>query len=535
MDIVGDRTVRDLWADLSEHSGDRTFLVFEDRAGRVSQYTYREFDALIDRTAHLFRTLGITRGAAVVLHGRNSPELLQCQFALAKLGAVTVPLHPRSTRAECADVLERTRASVVVCETEALACYPEGVVRHALVVRGAEPADDAPCADDAPDGRDWPCADRDAPAGTRVADFAAQRDAQPDRLTDPPPLSSTDIAGIVFTSGTTARPKGVVLTHANLLFSGTYVGWQARLGPEDRLLTTMPACHVNFQLNALLPVLVAGATLVAVERYSASNFWRQVRRHDATVVQSIAMMVRTQLLQPPADDDRAHRVREVLYYLPLSDEEKRRFEERFGARILNSYGTSESLVGVITDPPCGPRRWPSIGRVGLGYEARIAGPDGRELPPHAIGEIQVRGVPGRTLMLEYLDDPEATARLYDADGWMHTGDLGVVDPGGWFHYLDRRVHLIKRAGENVSPAEVEAALAEHPQIVEAVVIGVPDPIHDQAVKALVVPAPGASLTEADVQAHCRTRLAEFKVPTIVALVDALPRTRSFKTARASLT
>ncbi|WP_223145109.1 AMP-binding protein [Actinotalea subterranea] len=540
MDIVGSRTLRDLWDDLARDAGERTFLVFEDASGAVVEHTYAQFEVLVARTANLFTSLGVGRGDAVAVHLRNCPELLMCMFGLAEIGAVLVPLHPRSTREECADIAARVEARVVVCEPDGLAVW--GVPAAPVVpaaVPGAVP-------DGAPSGAvaDGPrvvvqhvlVARSATPHGPvhGVTRFEEARDAQPDRLAVDAALSSDDPAGIVFTSGTTARPKGVVLTHANLIFSGHFVDWQASLTSADRLLTTMPACHVNFQLNALMPVLTAGATLVMVERYSASQFWRQVCRHDATVVQSIAMMVRTMLLQPAAPWERENRVREVLYYLPITDEEKARFEERFATRILNSYGTSETLVGVLTDPPHGERRWPSIGRVGLGYEARVADEQGREVGPGVVGEIQVRGVLGRTLMQGYHKDPAATAAAVDADGWLHTGDLGWVDDDGWFYFVERRTLLIKRSGESVSPAEVEAALSRHPGVCECAVIGVPDPIHDEAVKAFVVPAPGVVLTERDVQEHCRALLAEFKVPTVVEIVPSLPHTRSFKVAKASL-
>ncbi len=522
MGTTDGRTLRDLWDDLVAGSGEREALVFEDRAGVVSRYTYAELGDLVGRTANLFAALGVRKGDPVAVHLHNSPELLQCLLALATIGAVLVPLHPRSTREESAAIIGRVGARVVVCERAGLSLYGPGADRidvpHVLVARD-------------PVGPVWP---GPGAAGPQVLDLAHARDAQPARVPDPVPLRASDVAGIVFTSGTTARPKGVVLTHANLLFSGRFVTWQARMTAEDRLLTTMPACHVNFQLNALMPVLHAGATLVALERYSASGFWGQVRRHEATLVQGIAMIVRTLLMQPVAAGERDHRVRDVLYYLPITDEEKDRFEERFAVRLLNSYGTSETLVGVLTDPPHGERRWPAVGQAGPGYEARIAGPDGRALPPGEVGEIQVRGEPGRTLMKEYYADPEATARLYDPEGWLRTGDLGRVDEDGWYTFVDRRSHLIKRAGENVSPAEVEAVLLGHPDIVEAAVVGVPDPVYDMAVKAVVVLADGARTTPQAVQDHCCTRLARFKVPTVVEIVDALPRTGSFKVATSTL-
>ena len=508
MDTDGNRTLRDLWDELARTRADEPCLVHEDPAGLVTALTYGEMATRIARAANLLLSLGVRQGDCVGVHLGNTVQQLECLFALACIGAVYVPIHPRSTAAECARTLARVDARLVVCEPDVrpAAGYPEGV--RELVAR------------------------RSSPDGSSYDDG---RDRQPDALVDRVALSADDPVAILFSSGSTAEPKGVVLTHANLLFSGRFVDWQAAITPGDRLLTTMPACHVNFVLNALMPVVMAGATLVVVERYSAQGFWRQVRAHEATIVQSISTIVRTMLLQPPDPHDRDHRVREVLYYLPISDEEKAAFDERFGARFLNSYGTSETLVGVLTDPPEGERRWPSIGRAGRGYEVRVAGPDGRDLGPRAHGEIQVKGVPGRTLMAGYHRDAAATAAAYTDDGWFRTGDIGWVDEDGWFWFVDRLVHFIKRAGENISPAEVEKVLVAHPDIAEAAVIGVPDAVHDEAVKAYVVPVPGARVTVEQVQAWAAGRLAGFKVPTEVQIVAALPHTSTFKVAKSALT
>ena len=507
MDIVGNRTLRDLWEELARTHPTVTGVVHEDAAGAVASFTYGDLATRIVRSANLLRSLGVQRGDCVGVHLGNTVQQVECLFALATIGAVCVPIHPRSTAVECARVLSRVDARLVVSEpgVRPPAGYPAEVRELAVGRPSSVPGS-----------------------------YDDLRDRQPDELVDPVTLSSDDPAVVLFSSGSTAEPKGIVLTHANLLFSGVFVAWQSSLTAQDRLLTTMPACHVNYVLSALMPVLTAGATLVVVERYSARRFWRQVRGHDATVVQSISTIVRTMLLQPPDPHDRDHRVREILYYLPISDEEKAAFDTRFGARFLNSYGTSETLVGVLTDPPQGERRWPSIGRAGIGYEVRVAGQDCCELPPRMHGEIQVKGVPGRTLMAGYHRDSALTAAAYTQDGWFRTGDVGWVDEDGWFYFVDRISHFIKRAGENVSSAEVEEVLVAHPDIAEAAVIGVPDYLRDQAVKAFVVPARGAVLTVAQVTTWASGRLAGFKVPTEVEIVAALPYTSTFKVAKSAL-
>jgi crotonobetaine/carnitine-CoA ligase len=351
---------------------------------------------------------------------------------------------------------------------------------------------------------------------------------QPEQPVTGANVTSDTVAELLYTSGTTAAPKGVMITHANLVFSGHYGVWQTSLRSDDRVFTTMPACHSNFQLAALTPVLVAGATLVMAERYSARRFWQQVRDEGATIVQLIAMMARTLLLQPASEGDGHHQLRDALYFMPLSDREKAEFERRFRVRLLNSYGSTESIGWAVTDPPQGERRWPSVGRAGLGYEAGIFDCTGHELPPGQVGEIRIKGAPGRSLMLGYHNDPEATAAAISPDGWLRTHDEGYADADGWFYFVDRSVNVIKRAGENISTTEVECTLTSHPLIAEAAVVGVPDPVRDKAVKAFVRLQPGARLSASDVIEHCRGLLAGYKVPEYVDFVDDFPRTSSMK-------
>lgn len=522
-DIVGNETVRSLWDGLVAACGDRTFLHFRDRAGSTSTYTYRAFDKEINRTANVFLSMGVQAGERVAVQLCTCPEFMMCLFGLAKIGAIMVPMNEQYLVEEAAFVLERTEATCVLLEPKFLDLYrtlrasgpylPKGV----LVART-----DDECVEGVEAAR--------SVLGCEEAlyDFSQLRARSAAALEEVRPLCADDPAEIIFTSGTTSRPKGVVLTHANILFSGLYGDWEVALTRNDRLLTTMPACHSNFQLAALMPVLTVGATLIVVEKYSASRFWAQISEFKATVTQCVAMMLRTLMLQPESDDDHNHALREMLYFLPVSDSEKEAFEQRFGVSLMNTYGSTESIGWVLTDPPTGARRWPSVGRVGMGYEVRIAREDGTEAAPHEVGEIQVRGARGRSVMKEYWGDEEATARTFTADGWLKTGDKGYVDEDGWFFFVDRKVNMIKRAGENISTTELENVLADHPCIAEAAVIGVPDPIRDQAVKAFVLPCAGAELTEEDVLTYCEEHMAGFKVPSYVEIVDGFPRTCSMK-------
>lgn len=209
-------------------------------------------------------------------------------------------------------------------------------------------------------------------------------------------------------------------------------------------------------------------------------------------------------------------------------EEKEAFEERFGVKIMNTYGSTESIGWVLTDPPVGKRNWPSVGRPGLGYEVRIADMNDEELPHGEVGEIQIKGVRGRSVMLEYFNNPKATEETFTEDGWLKTGDQGYQDDNGWFFFVDRKSNMVKCAGENISTTEIEEILCEHSNISEAAVIGVDDPIRDQAIKAFVLPLDKSKVTIEELKTYCESKMTKFKVPTYFEIVDEFSRTCSLK-------
>ena len=487
-------TLFDIWDSQVRLRPQAEFLVYEDHAcDTVRTWTYREFDEEINRTSNLFLSRGIGVGDAVAVQLNNCPELIECIFALCRIGAIYVPIHPEYTVEEARTIMADCDAHTLVIEQCFLdfdPAYGEGL--DTIVVGGD-------------------CVDV---CFTQLKQ--TQAITAPARRVEPMPIME-----ILYTSGTTSAPKGVMITEQNFVFSGYYVNWQLQMRETDRYVTTMAASHVNMQLSALAPVVTAGATLVLLRRYSARRFWTQVRKHGGTLVQAMAMMAKTMMAQPVSPGETEHDVREVHYFLPMSAADKERFEARFNVRLLNNYGSTEDLVGVVTDYPTGPRNWPSIGRVGPGYNARIMGDDG-ELGPGQVGEIQIQGVPGVSLMAGYWKKPELTAQTL-VDGWLRTGDFGYVDEEGWIYFTDRHTDIIKRSGENISCAEVESVLARYPGIAEVAVVGVEDSIRDQAVKAAIVAEPGARIDVDDLTEFCRSYLAYFKIPTVITFLDALPR------------
>lgn len=511
MDIVGDRTMRDLLDERVERYGDKPFLVFEEKDGTVTEASYREFQARVDRVAAAFTDLGIGPGDKVTVHLANSPEILEIWFALATLGAVMVPSNTANTARELEYVLDFSESVAVVTQpsfldTVTAAADRVPAVRHRILARTTSEV-----------------------AGVLLLETLVQTETAAPR----PQVHSEDVVQMLFTSGTTAKPKGVLLTHANALHGGERESRGLLLDDSDRCLTALPIFHVNAQVITVLSSLTVGGTCIVLEEFSASKYWEQVRRHAATQTSVVAMQVRTLLAQPERETDRDHKLRRTFYALSISTEEKDTFQERYGVELISAYGLSEAMTLLTLAPVFGPKKWPSIGKPLMGRTLRLVDSDGNDVPPGEPGEIIAQGVPGRDLMKGYFKNPEATARAL-RDGWLWTGDSAYADTDGYLYWFDRSSDMIKRAGENISTFEVEMVIAGHPQIQEVAVVGIPDPVRDEAVKAVVVLQPGSSLTPEDVREFCVGQLAPFKIPTVVDIREALPKTSIGKVAKGEI-
>lgn len=498
-------TVAQLWQrQVMEREG-HEFLVYEDAdTSNIARFTYREFDARVNTCANALVARGVEAGTRAALYLDNCVEFVECTLALAKMGAIAVPVDATSAPCELGRIMGLCEAQMLItCVNnlgEVLSHLPESVTDIVAVGEGISGDE----------------------AGVDVSLLADLRAGASDSFESNPDVGPMDAFEILFTSGTTSAPKGVIMTHANFVFSGVFVNWELDMNPEDRYMTSMVAARVNLQLSALAPVLTMGATLIMLSRYSATRFWREAREHRATLVQGMAMIVATLMRQPIDPEERNHQVREMHYFLPLNTKEKNAFEERYGVTLLNNYGSTECLIGAITDPPHGERRWPSIGQAGPGYEVRVVDCQGTELPEGEVGELLLHGVPGVSLMAGYWNNPEATVEVLTEDGWYRTRDFAYIEDG-WVYFMDRRVDLIKRSGESVSSAEVECTIDSLDGVREVAVIGVPDGVRGQAVKAFVVAKPGAGLGPQTIIDHCEERLASFKVPSYVEFVEELPR------------
>jgi long-chain acyl-CoA synthetase len=489
--------VADLVAAAADRHGDRAALV-EAEGGR--RLTWSEMEAAVARGAGALRAAGVSPGDRVALLLPNSAAFAVALWSVLRAGAVVVPVNPAYTPPEIAHMLRDSGSAAMVVDSRLRAGAEAAVAAGGGGVRLHAPAD------------------LDA-AGPEIAAGAA--------------AAPGDRAVICYTSGTTGRPKGAVLSHRNLCANLGSFGDLPRLdlGPTDVLYGVLPFFHV-FGLNVVLNAAArAGAAVVAVERFSPSGSLRALREHGITIAFGAPpVFAAWAALGPP--DGGLPDLRAAISgadSLPVATFDA--FAARFDIAILEGYGLTETAP-VLTSTAVSPEvRAGTVGHPVPGVEVRVLDPAGADVPDGEIGEIAARGP---NVFGGYHDRPEETREVLDADGWFRTGDLGCLDGDGYLTISGRLKDMLIVSGFNVYPREVEDVLLAHPDIAEAAVVGLPDARTGERVRAVVVPREGAEPTADEVIAHCRERLARYKLPREVEVVPALPRTALGKLARTEL-
>ncbi|ADP19052.1 AMP-binding enzyme family protein 26 [Achromobacter xylosoxidans A8] len=509
MDAAGNRTITDLLDEQALCHGHRLAIVHEYQNGDISQLSYIQLREAARGFAAGLQARGVMPGDRVFVFMGNTAEYVPLWMGLMLAGAVIVAGNIYLTAPEVAYQLEHCQPALALVEPT-----HEALIRE-VCAGMAQPPDIVAVARGSL-----------GPEGLSGALAGAPADYQA------PDQGSDDLAQILYTSGTSARPKGVMLTQANLLWCGQAGAANSGLSRSDRVFNNKPLFHANCQ-ETVLSCLTAGATAVIGERYSATRYLRQLIEHRITICSLSGMLCRTLLNQPPTPFDQAHQVRYAGYAINISEAEIAAFIERFRIPLRNGYGQSETMLYITLQPHASPSSYPSIGRATPDREVFVVDDDNQPVAAGAVGEIVVRGRPGRTLTLGYYRDPAATQAVFEG-GWLHTGDLGYQDAKGNFFFFGRKKEVIKRAGENISAAEVEEALMGHPAVRDVAVVGIPDPVRDQSVKAFIVLHAGHQADADAIKAFCAQRLAYFKVPEQVQFMAELPRNASGKVQKRAL-
>jgi long-chain acyl-CoA synthetase len=449
-----------VYADASREYGDRPALRLG--SGDVS---FRELERRAGVAAARMHALGLQPGDRIALHLPNGAPFVAAWLGALRLGAVVVPLNPLLAPPEVDERMRISGASLLVDSPE----FIEGEAGH-------------------------------APAPTA--------------------RTSGDPAVILFTSGTSGRAKGAVLTHGGIRHAGESAAAALGLTHADVVLGVAPFSHVLGQSTGLFGPLSVGASIAVVERFEAEATLRFMTETGTTIVLGVPTMC-IALCEAARSVEELPPVRIAhVGGAPVPPEVARDVERTFGCEVFEGYGLTE-LSGIATTYVVGqPRKPGSVGTPLPGTELRIIGLDGELLPANEPGEVQLRGpsvIPG------YWEDPEATAAALDADGWLSTGDVGYLDEDGYLFLVDRKKDVIIRGGYNVYPREVEEVLYAHPAVLEAAVVGAPHATLGEEVVALVVVRPGVDVTPEALRAFTRDRLAAYKYPRYVLLVGSLPK------------
>ncbi|MCX4149651.1 fatty acid--CoA ligase [Paraburkholderia madseniana] len=480
--------------------------------------TFALFDRRTNQVANALVATGVAPGHRVAYLGKNSDRYFEIFFGAAKAGAVMTPIGWRLAPAEAAAILEDCGARVVFVGPDAT-----GQANAALACLANRPSviaiDDASIQSATSFDMWREVAPMDAP----------QVEIRPD-----------DVALQVYTSGTTGRPKGVMLTHENLLakhreLTRAQMDWY-RWTPDDVSLVAMPVAHVGGSLWGIAGLLHGAKGVIAHEfdPLTVLDFIERDRISKMFMVPSALQIV---VRQPRSREVNFGRLKYILYGAsPIPLDLLRECMDVFGCGFCQQYGMTETAGAIAYLPPedHDPNGNPRMRAAGLpmpGVEIKIVDSLGNALPPHTVGEIVTRSCGN---MAGYWRMPEATSATVDPDGWLRTGDAGYLDESGYLYIHDRVKDMIISGAENIYPAEVENAIYGHPGVAEVAVIGVPDEKWGEAVKAVIVLKPGAVANVEDILKFARTRIAGFKVPKSIDFVEALPRNASGKILRRQL-
>lgn len=495
-------SIRKLFEDSVSRTPDKAFFLFKNE-----EKTYQEFLDTVSRLANGFLSLGVKKGDKIAILLHNCLEFPYAWLAANMIGAVMVPVNARFVASEVEYVLNHSEARVLVTADQ----YLEGLegirknLPHLEIFINIDKSD--------------------APHAIPFLSL----------LENPPQLKDIDIdpedlAVILYTSGTTGNPKGCMASHDYFVHLAEVEARLFELSDRDRVLTAQPFYYMDPQWNTLM-VMARNATLILAEKFSTSVFWDEIRHYDVTCFYCIGAMTSFLFNMPPSDLDKRHHLR-LVQTSGISPHIHKAWEERFNVPVYEIYASTETTADIAVMPGTNRKAGTKcIGRPLWYREMKIVDDDDVELPDGAVGEIVAKR--GRGMMQGYYKDPEATEYAFRG-GWFHSGDLAFKDEDGDYHFVGRKKDIIRRGGENISAAAVEHVIINHPQVMDAAVIPVPDKIRGEEVKAYVVLKEGGKASYKEIAEYCEENLGAFKVPRYYEFRDSLPKTPSERVQKRKL-
>ncbi|TWT24301.1 fatty acid--CoA ligase family protein [Planomicrobium sp. CPCC 101110] len=483
--------------------------------------SYGEFEAATAKFSNALQSLGVKKGDHVAFLLGNTPHFFISLYATMRIGATAVPINPIYTPDEIAYILKNSDAEIVVA-VDALLPLIEKAHESLPAVSSYVICETDPSAAEK-------VAQLPESAKGKVHSFAdLLASASADHKTAP--VAEGDNAVILYTSGTTGKPKGAMLTHGNLYSNARDIGEYLQMSADDRIIATLPVFHV-FALTVVVNApLLQGATVILLPRFHPKDVFDAIKEHKATVFAGVPTMYNFMNQLPGTETSDFESIRIAVSggaAMPVALLHS--FEEKFNVKISEGYGLSEASPVTCFNPIDRERKVGSIGTSIVNVENKVVNELGDEVPVGEVGELIVRGP---NVMKGYYKMPEETNAAI-RDGWLYTGDLARVDEDGYFYIVDRKKDLVIVGGYNVYPREVEEVLFAHPGVLEAAVVGLPDAAFGETVHAYVV-LKDSSVTIEDLQIYCKKHLAKYKVPTHFEVLEELPKNTTGKILRRSL-
>lgn len=470
---------------------DKSFIQYKDEV-----VSYTDMLKRSNQTAAWLIKYGIKKGDTIAVMCKNSPFFYDLWFGCAAIGAIMLPINTASTVRELQYLLEHSDSRGFLFEESLISekhlemAYEFSFPFYQKLSNG------------------W--RDECSKLGESCHEYN---------------VSHSDVCTIMYTSGTTSNPKGVLITHENYLYAGHSAVLYQRLTSEDRYLIFLPLFHVNSQYYTSMAMLVAGGTILLLEKFRASTFWGEVQALNPTISSFVATIIKILLELPSHPYENKHNIRQIGYGLFVNKSDIAKFQQRFGIKLFQWFGMTESITTNIVTPlyedmPEDPETGIlAIGKPGLGQEVKIVDENSIEVPPNTVGQIIIKSP---SLMKGYYKNETETNKTI-RDGWLYTGDNGYINEEGFIWFVDRGKDLIKRAGENVSSVEIENVLSSYPGVADCAVIGVPDKIKEEAIIAYIS-TDGTEIFGEELRVFCEEQLSKFKIPQEFLFVEEFPRT-----------
>ena len=498
-------TLKAVLEEQADKLGDKPFLQFADRV-----ISFAELDRQVNRAANGLARLGLGPGVGASLMMPNSPEWLFVYFATQKLGAYAVPVNVALKGEGLRHVLDHSDSSILIAHPD----YADAI----QAVRESLPKLEQIVIDTAEAEQGW-----ESPAGWLSLDSVMDTaDERPDIEIQPDAIS-----GIMYTSGTTGAPKGVVSRYRSTNIAGIRL-LGGIMQPDDVLYTCLPLFHANALFLTTVRALALGYPMALSRRFSASRFWDEIRKYDVTTFNALGAMIPILMKQPERAIDRENAVR-MVFSAACPASVWAEFEKRFDVRIVEGYAAVDGAGFSVVNFGNAPKG--SIGKPTT--PIRIVDDDGKQVPAGQPGELLFQiDDPARRRVEYYKNEAASSAKI--RDGWLYTGDLVYADEAGHLYFVDRKTDSLRRRGENISSWEVEREINRHAAVLESAVFGVPSELGEDDVMAVVVLKPGQSLAPEALIAHCQEQMARFMVPRYLQFRDELPKTETHRVQKSIL-